>query len=677
MKRKYNIYKFIFTIICFSPLHLFSQVDILNELKEVVITGINESPIYKNSLNIETMKLKKIEQQNPFNLSDALAKNPGISQMTTGNSISKPVIRGLYGNRILVLLSGLRFDNQQWQDEHGLGLPFIGIDKVEIIKGPASVLYGTDALGGVINIIEEQPDISHKKVIDINTRFYTNSGGTLTDVGIKNYNKEKQRWSRLRLGIESHADYSDGKVNRVLNSRSDGYYLKAAYGYKKKKRIQENIYNFSLNHYGFIMEDLYNFITPDKRWSRSMANPHHTVMLNIFNSKNTFFLKKSLLKVNAGFQSNLRMEDEGRGQISLNMHLISILGTAKWEKNISAKTTIATNTQLTFENNTNYGGRIIIPDANMGEVSLSGYIRHSLKKAIIEMGLGGNYKRIKTLYTRSLNTPTKDYQIYPFLMQRPSVNGIIGTSFFPTKKINLKANISSGFRSPNLAELASNGLHEGVYRYELGDPNMKIEQNFNGDLSFEFHNKTLFFSLSAYYNQFFNYIYLNPTIEYWQGAYLVYKYQQQNAKLYGGEAIVKYTPTFIKNISVNGSFATVTGIKADGGYLPFIPANKMKWGIRYEKNLKGKKIYIEPDAEFYASQIHPAIFEKATSGYILYNIAAGIETTYKGKPLHIYLTGRNLANTAYYDHLSRLKYYGLYNPGVNFMVTCKLYLYRD
>src|ERR1043165_6091100 len=116
-----------------------------------------------------------MREHGAFNIIDALAKLPGVTQLSTGVAISKPVIRGLYGSRVLAVLSGLKFDNQQWQDEHGLGLGDIGINRVEIIKGPASLLYGSDAVGGILNIIEEKPAAPGTKEADINSGIYTNT----------------------------------------------------------------------------------------------------------------------------------------------------------------------------------------------------------------------------------------------------------------------------------------------------------------------------------------------------------------------------------------------------------------------------------------------------------------------------------------------------------------------
>ena len=210
---------------------LFAQKDTAVLLQGVVISGLKVTRPAETPINISSLPVQKIRMNGSFNISDALAKLPGISQLTTGVGISKPVIRGLYGNRIQTVLSGLRFDNQQWQDEHGLGLNDMGIDRIEIIKGPVALLYGSESVGGIINIIEEAPALPGTKTGEINTRFFSNTYGLYTEIGLKAAT-EKRNW-RIRAGFNSNADYSDGNNHRILNSRFGGYYLKGSLGFKK------------------------------------------------------------------------------------------------------------------------------------------------------------------------------------------------------------------------------------------------------------------------------------------------------------------------------------------------------------------------------------------------------------------------------------------------------------
>ena len=641
-----------------------AQQDSTKVLREVTVTGLRDTEARFSTLNIISVRAKDIEERGSLNLSDALSKIPGISQMTTGFAISKPVIRGLYGNRILILLSGLRFDNQQFQDEHGMGLSYIGIQRTEIIKGPASILYGTDALGGVINIVEEQVDPNIKKYWDVNTRFYSNTLGTITDVGYKR--NRGTRWFRIRGGYESHADYSDGHNSRVLNSRANGYYLKSGWGATRGNWQSENTYNLSYNNYGFIVEDLKDFFSADQRWSRKMNGPHHMVALNIFSSRNRFQLKNSVLQLNCGVQSNMRLEDESGGQISLFMHSLSGLANGKWEKKISESNMFIANGQMSLESNKNYGSRIIVPDAGMFEINGSGFLRHSAPRWIVEGGLGVGNKSIKTFETKDLNSPDKE--IHPFSINRVSINTLGGISFFPTDYLTVKSNIGTGYRAPNLAELSSDGLHEGTSRYEIGDPHLGIEHNINSDLTIELKNQSVLFYVSGYYNEIYNYVYLAPTSDNYFG-FQIYRYRQQDSHLLGGEVMLQVY--LEKWLQFKNSFVLTRGLIDQGGYLPFIPAKKWTSSFRFEKVLSGKvsSFYAEPEFVYVASQNSQAQFETATGSYSLANFYLGVVIP-KGKSnLIVSLSGQNLFSKAYADHLSRLKYYGILNPGRNITVN--------
>jgi iron complex outermembrane receptor protein len=646
-------------------------------LQSIVVTGIQNSSPKNTSLHIESYSLQKLETKVPFNLSDALARIPGISQLSTGNAISKPVIRGLFGNRILVLLSGLRFDNQQFQDEHGLGLSMIGIDRVELIRGPASLLYGTEAVGGVINVIEEIPPANQRgKQLDMNVRLYSNTLGTLTDVGLSD--RKNASWWRVRGGFESHGDYADGDGTRVYDSRNTGYYFKSGYGFTRKSWESVNTYNFSFNQYGFILDSLNNRHAQDGRWSRAMDEPHHNVLLNIFSSQNTFQLnrnssenitKGSVLKVNAGVQSNQRAEDEGGGEISLNMHLFSLLQSARWEKYISPKTMIVFNQQATYEKNTNYGKRIIIPDAHMLEGNLSGFVRHSGDKLVLEGGLGITYRQVKTLRTGRLNGPTAINQ--PFNVGFPAFNAMAGFSYNPSHSINIKSNVATGVRGGNLAELASEGLHEGSFRYEIGNPNLKPEQNITTDLTIEVTKSKWFLSVSGFYNHFNNYIYLTPTADTFQGLFQIYRYVQQDANLYGGEIIGIYKPS--KNLQLRESFAATEGITDSKGYLPFIPAWRSQTSVRFERNLSHslRDFFVEPEFEYVFAQDKPAQFETSSPDYGLVHLYSGCSWYVNDHAFVFGLGIRNLLDKTYADHLSRLRYFGINNQGINVVLSLK------
>ena len=642
--------------------------DTIPVLKEVVVSGIRTSLVKETSFNIQSLPVAKIRQSGALNVSDALSKLPGISQLTTGPAISKPVIRGLYGNRVLAVLSGLKFDNQQWQDEHGLGLNDVGIDRIEVIRGPASLLYGSEAIGGILNIIEEAPNKPGEKNGDVNVGLFSNTYGLSVDGGISSAT-EKKNWA-IRVGLNSNADYSDGDNNRIQNSRFAGYYLKGTYGFIKNKWTSSNHFMSSLDNFGFITADNSNSFLYDGRWSRSMKGPHHTVFLNILSSQNKISWKKSSLDVNAGFQSNLRLEDEGGNHISLNMLLSTFLWHIMWNKQLNANTELVLSNNSQFENNTNYGSRIIIPDANTTESGFSAFIKSKKKKLVFETGIGFSVRNIHTFETPGVNTPDK--AIAPFNKTLPSLNGSVGFAWNPTNNWNLKTNIGTGFRSGNLAELSSDGLHEGTLRYEIGDPNLKIEQNINSEVSINYSSRYFQFSVAAYLNHFLDYIYLAPTGTQYLG-FDVFRYKQFNANLYGSESMLAINLPFYERLRFETNFSTVTGKFSDGTYLPFIPPPKWTQQLQLKckqgKRLNNVSFLVITEEHFV--QDHPAEFETPTSAYWLLN--AGINGNWKTKrrTFIFSITGNNLLNRNYYDHLSRFKEYGIHNIGRNIIVHLK------
>ena len=639
--------------------------DTIPVMKEVVVSGIRTSLVKETSFNIQSLSIGKIRQSGALNISDALSKLPGISQLTTGPAISKPVVRGLYGNRVLAVLSGLKFDNQQWQDEHGLGLNDVGIDRIEVIKGPASLLYGSEAIGGILNIIEEVPNRPGEKNGEVNVGLFSNTYGLSVDGGIRS-GSEKRNWG-VRAGLNSNADYSDGDNNRIQNSRFTGYYLKGSYGFIKNKWTSVNHFMSSLDNFGFITGDNSNSFLYDGRWSRSMKGPHHTVFVNVLSSQNKINLKKSSLDVNLGFQSNLRLEDEGDNHISLNMLLSTFLWHIMWNKQLNSTTELVLSNNSQFENNTNYGSRIIIPDANMIESGFSGFIKSKTGELVLETGIGISLRNIHTFETPGVNTPDKS--IAPFSKTLPSVNGSVGLAWNPNNSWNLKTNIGTGFRSGNLAELSSDGLHEGTLRYEIGDPNLKIEQNINSEVSINYSSRYFQISVAAYLNHFLNYIYLAPTGTQYLG-FDVFRYKQFDVNLYGSESMLAVNFPFYERLRFETNFSVVTGRLSDGTYLPFIPPAKWTQQLQFRfengKRLSNVSFFVISEEHFV--QDHPAEFETPTDAYWLLN--AGIHGNWqtKSRTLVFSVTGNNLFNRNYYDHLSRFKEYGIHNIGRNIIV---------
>lgn len=629
-----------------------------NVLEELMVSTYRADAVQQTSVHIQPLPIKNFEQKGVFSIADALTAIPGVSQLSTGIGISKPVIRGLYGNRVLVLMSGLRFDNQQWQDEHGLGLTDLGLGKVELIKGPLSLLYGTDAIGGVVNLIEEGAPKNGTSESEIKTNFHSNTMGGTVSAGYKV--SKDNHWFRFRLGTSSHCDYSDGNNSRILNSRFNSHNLKATFGFERGNWRSENHYFMSYSKFGFIFSDISHFMDPDNRWNRSMSGPHHIVFLNNLASVNTIDLSNSTLKLNVGLQSNFRQEDEGGGELSLQMLLLTGQYSLKWEKLLSKNWLLVVANNSSIENNTNYGRRKIVPDAGLIESSASTYIKYMKKRLILEYGIGGGMKHIKTFLTPKVNSSEKD--IAPFQQNRTFMNTMAGFSLIPTKTWNIKLNLSTGVRAPNLAELSANGLHEGIYTYEIGNPDMKNERNANLDFGVYHTAKSFGFSVSAFYNYFKNYIYLQPTNDNWYG-FPVSRFVQYDAAIYGAEATCYFAPQKIKGLKISGSYAMLIGQLENGEYIPYMPANKFTPEIRYNIEKEEKTFYVFGNSNIVMQQSLTNTYENSTPSYVLVNAGAGMSWSSSKANYSLNLVANNLLNEAYYDHLSRFKNFGLLNIG--------------
>jgi iron complex outermembrane receptor protein len=423
----------------------------------------------------------------------------------------------------------------------------------------------------------------------------------------------------------------------------------------------------SLDNFGFITADNSSSFLYDGRWSRSMKGPHHTVFLNILSSQNKISLEKSSLDVNLGLQSNLRLEDEGGNHISLNMLLSTFLWHVMWNKQLNSRTELILSNNSQFENNTNYGSRIIIPDANMMESGFSAFVKNIGRKLVFETGVGFSLRNIHTFETPGVNTPGKS--IAPFTKTLPSLNGSVGFAWNPTHSWSLKTNVGTGFRSGNLAELSSDGLHEGTLRYEIGDPNLKIEQNINSEISVNYSSRYFEFSLAAYFNHFLNYIYLAPTGTQYLG-FDVFRYEQLDADLYGSESMAAVNFPFYERLRFETNFSIVTGKLSGGAYLPFIPPAKWTQQLQFKfenvKRLNNVSFFVMAEEHF--AQDQPAEFETPTDAYWLLNAGINGNWQTKSRTFIFSITGNNLLNRNYYDHLSRFKEYGINNIGRNIIL---------
>jgi iron complex outermembrane receptor protein len=253
-----------------------------------------------------------------------------------------------------------------------------------------------------------------------------------------------------------------------------------------------------------------------------------------------------------------------------------------------------------------------------------------------------------------------------------SFSGSLGATYNLSEYLLFRTNFAAAYRTPNLAELTSNGQHE--QRYEIGDHNLVPENAYETDLSIHYHIDNFSFDIAGFYNIINNYIFISPTGETTNSGIPVFRYQQANSALIGGEAGLHVHPEPIKWLHLETTFSSVIGKQRNGEYLPFVPAHKLRFELRAEKEnlLFLQNVFVSVNTSTYFSQKNAAPDETSTKGYTLVYIGIGGHIKMKNQLVYLSISANNLFDKKYIDHLSTLKEVGLYNPGRNIALTLKI-----
>ncbi len=628
-------------------------------LDEVIISTAFNKIQSQNVMKVEHESIKELQKKGTSTLIEGLATIPGVSQVSTGTSIGKPVIRGLSGNRVLVYSQGVRMENQQFGDEHGLGLNDSGIESVEVIKGPASLLYGSDALGGVLYFNPEKFAVANTFNANFSQKLFSNTLGSNSSLGLKT---STENWKFLvRGGYNTHTDYKIANGNRVTNTRYNEGDFKTGIGYSNSKFSSVFRYNFNKLDLGIPDAGI-----AEQTTTKNTGFPKQAVSTNLLSLNNIIFLKNSKLDVDLGYISNDRSEFVDNNIANLQMKLKTFNYDAKYHLPKFGNFESIIGVQGMSQTNANSGIECLIPDASTNDFGVFGTGNVEIKSNVFQAGVRFDNRKINTIahgiaghegYFQAIN---KSFQSY---------NASLGYKTNLAENLSLRLNVASGFRAPNLAELSSNGVHEGTNRYEVGNTDLKTEQNLQTDVNLEFKNSHFEFFANGFYNHINNYIYTSPAGTKNSG-FDIYDYIQSNAKLYGGEIGLHFHPHPFDWMHFETSFETVTGVKQNGDYLPLIPANNWINTIRAE--FKIKKWLEEGFATLNVSttfnQNKVSGFETKSNGYSLLNLGLGGKIKIGKAAFDFNLNGNNILNKTYIAHLSRLKTDGIPNIGRNIVL---------
>lgn len=640
-----------------------SLADSAVEMDEVIISTPFHKLQSENVMKVERISTSELNSSGAVTLADGLSNIAGVEIITTGTGIGKPVIRGLSSNRVLTYAQGVRLENQQFGDEHGLGINEAGVESVEVIKGPASLLYGSDALGGVLYLNPERFAPSNETQADLSSTYFTNTLGTSTNLGVKT-SGEKFRFL-ARGAYSSFSDYKTGGGYRVTNTRFNEKDLKTGVQYLGTSFKSILRYNYNRSDIGIADE------IGEQTHSKKLELPFQEIDNHILSMENTFFLKNSSLDIKAGFLYNDRREfEEELSSPELQMKLRTINYDIKYHLPKTAKLETIIGIQGMFQNNKNNGEEILIPDATTRDFGIMATSHYHLEKVDLQAGVRFDSRKISSEAGRE--TTDSNY-ISALDKTFNSFTAAVGAKVDFTREFSVRLNLASGFRAPNLAELTSHGVHEGTYRYEIGNANLTTEQNLQTDLSFEYRNEHIELFANGFYNAVNNFIFLSPTNEVLQGNN-VYEYQQNDAALYGGEFGFHLHPHPLDWIHFESSFETVTGRLENDAYLPLMPAHSLRNTFRI--NIADGQL--RKDSSFFVTlqntfdQTKHSEFETRTGGYSL--LSAGIESkfNFENIDLAVGITATNLTDKEYVSHLSRFKPEGILNIGRSVNLSLKL-----
>lgn len=626
--------------------------------EEVVITGGSYSTQHENATKIELIKASEIASYGTPSFIEALTNTPGVDMIAKGTGVAKPVIRGLSMTNILMLNNGIKMENFQFSENHPFIIDEFGINRIEIIKGPASLLYGSDAVGGVINVIKENPAPSGKIIGDYNLQYHSNTQGVVNNLGIRG--SAKNIFWGIRGGIKSHSDYKDGNGNYVPNTRFNENSMKAYLGINKSFGLFELYYNYNQPKLGMCVGDAVALTTENGRenkvWYQDLSN-------HLFSLKNTLFLGQYKIDVNASYQMNNRrlQTDENKPvfeMVDMDMNTLSY----EVKTYLPSPTNSAYIIGIQGANKTNRNHEApnhVIPDADMSDISAFALLQRTLfEKIKAQAGIRYDFRSISTEEEPTKVAVNTDYG---------NVSASLGATYEINKKLLLRANAASAYRTPNIAELTENGMH-GV-RYERGNPDLKSQRSYEADVSAHFHTTHIMVDIAGFYNKINNYIFIAPTNDTIAGGDIIYQYSQTNSNIYGYELSINALPINWLNISTG--YAYLVGKQNNGDNLPFIPQNKLRFEIKYQPQDISflKNPFFKIGGLIAAKQNNPAMFETETDSYFLLNAGIGTKVTWAKQLISLSINGNNLLNTMYIDHLSTLKEMSYYNMGRNISIN--------
>ncbi|MNK12898.1 putative TonB-dependent receptor precursor [compost metagenome] len=630
------------------------------ELEEVEIKSSQGQTANQVVSHVEVRKLSALNGIPSNSLGDALATIPGVYNSSTGTGIYKPIIRGLSGSRVITYLNGIRLENQQWGGDHGLGITEVGIDQVEVIKGPSSLLYGADALGGILYFSDEKYAHLNKSNVMLQSRFESNSLLTSNTASFKTSSK------KLRLavygGYNSAADYQTPDGSFVKNTRYNQKMARISAGFGKKNYTSNVRYSLLLMDVGIPGHSHDSVPDPADFYGskavREKGLPYQHIFNQIVSWENKFFFKKHELQLILGNTHNQLQEYEEKVTIpGMFLQLNSSTYQVRHKVSLGKQLELISGLQGMVQLNRNHPNaeEILIPNANTIDNGIYTVLNGTVKNTTFQAGLRMDVRQLKVL-----DDSIQFDQWYPgFTYSAGMVQRF--------KSSKLRINLSSGFRAPNSSEILANGVHHGTMRFEIGNRDLKTEQANQIDLTYEYDNEHISFIINPFYSYIQNFIYIEPSDSIAAGLPVFYYKSAESAQIYGVDAGFHLHPHFAHWLHWESTYSLVYGVINNAYSMPLIPPGRIQTNLRFAFN-SGKRFKLDEiilQHGYYFPQDKVFNYETPTVDYHVLDAGLKFSLT-QNKSLWSFQAGvKNMLNARYVPHISRLKTFNIPSPGIN------------
>lgn len=687
-------------------------------LKEVVVSGSSNKEIQmKSALNVVRANQKFIEENFSGSLMQTLSRLPGVQAMNVGSGESKPVIRGLGFNRVLVAENGIKHEGQQWGDDHGLEIDQYAIDQAEVIKGPASLTYGSDAIGGVINLKSNTMPLK-KFAGQVNLFGRTNNESIGSSVRLTGRNGKF--WYKANATWMDYADYKvpadsieyysywiklkDQRLRNTAGREMDGNLMLGYAGDRWTTSFRIADVNakagFFANAHG--LEVRLSDIDYDSS-RRDIDLPYHTVNHFWVSNHTDWNWADGMLESNFAYQNNRQRElaePVSHGYMPIPTNTLERSFTKQtFSTNVKAmlqmgKHDLQAGGNVEYQRNRQGGWGFILPDFEQLTFGVFAMDKWNLSDKL-SLTAGARFDRgsvrihsYHDWYKTPLKASTSDSPMDGTVLQGTVQQGDSTymersanlrrsyNSFTWSVGVNrmlgdwvLKLNVGKSFRIPIAKELGMDGVNYNIFRYEKGNTSLKPEESYQVDAGIVCEKGVLSMQLTPYLNYFPNYIYLNPTPQYKEGLQLYY-YTQAKVLRWGFEASVSWKILPYLKLDADGEYLYARQLSGEKkGYgLPFSTPWSARAELRYllpaQNSAKSGFVALEWQVVGTQDIIVPP--EEKTKGHQLLNASIGKKFKLGENQLEITLRGENLLGKRYYDHTSYYRLMGVPEPGRNF-----------